>query len=71
MKLFRYPEDRLPTALFLAYFVVDLYVYFAAESLAFLLGWMLLGILPKALICSFNHHHQHLPTFRYKALNRL
>jgi len=71
MKIFRYPEDRLPTALFLGYFALDLYVYFSVESLPFLVGWMLIGILPKALICSFNHHHQHLPTFRYRGLNRL
>jgi len=71
MKLFRYPEDRFPTVLIVACFALDLFVYFAVESLAVLLGWMLVGILPKALICSFNHHHQHLPTFRYRALNRM
>ena len=71
MKLFRFPEDRLPTALFFGYFALDLYIYFTVESIPFLIGWMLAGILPKAFICSFNHHHQHLPTFRSRWLNRV
>ena len=71
MRLFRYPEDRLPAVLFFGYFVVDVYLYFKVESFALLVGWVLLGILPKALICSFNHHHQHLPAFRNRTLNRL
>jgi fatty acid desaturase len=32
---------------------------------------MALGLLPKGHICAWNHHHQHVPTFRQPVLNRL
>jgi fatty acid desaturase len=36
-----------------------------------LAAWLVLVIGPKACICSWNHHHQHLFTFHQSALNRL
>lgn len=36
-----------------------------------LAAWLLLVIDPKACICSWNHHHQHLFTFHQGVLNRL
>lgn len=71
MQLFKYKEDRIPTAIIVGWFLADLCVYFFAESLLLACAWMLLGIWPKACICAWNHHHQHLPTFRQEILNRL
>ena len=68
--MFRHKEDRILTTLFVAYFGVDLIVFFTAESVWFVVFWMLLGILPKACISSFNHHHQHVATFRHTLPNR-
>lgn len=69
--MFKYKVDRIPIALFVAYFGVDLIVFLTAESLGFVVFWMLLGILPKAFISSWNHHHQHVETFTYPLCNRL
>ena len=71
MQLFKYSQDRLPVALFAAYFLCDLVVYARARGVAVLLAWFLLGILPKAWICAWNHNHQHVPPFRHALLNRL
>ena len=46
--MFRHKEDRILTTLFVAYFGVDLIVFFTAESVWFVVFWMILGILPKA-----------------------
>ncbi|MEE8348885.1 MAG: fatty acid desaturase [Acidobacteriota bacterium] len=69
--MFKYKEDRIPILLFVVYFGVDLLVFFTAESLEFVIFWMVLGIIPKAFISSWNHHHQHLETFHYPLCNRL
>ena len=61
--MFKFKKDRLPITLFAAYFGVDLMVFFTAERVDFLVFWMLLGIVPKAFISSWNHHHQHVETF--------
>ena len=68
--MFKYQEDRIPIVLFAAYFGVDLVVFFMAESIWFVVSWMLLGILPKAFISSWNHHHQHVETFHHALCNR-
>ncbi len=69
--MFKYPEDRIPIALFAAYFGLDLIVFFMAESVGFVVFWMLLGILPKAFVSSWNHHQQHVETFHDPLYNRL
>ena len=69
--MFRHKEDRIPIALFVAYFGLDLMVFFTVEPLWFVVSWMFLGILPKAFISAWNHHHQHEPTFKYTTANRL
>ncbi|MDP6506595.1 MAG: fatty acid desaturase, partial [Planctomycetota bacterium] len=71
MKCFKYEEDRLPVALFVFSFLVDFLVFLFVENHLMVAGWMLLNIFPKTCICAFNHHHQHLPTFRQVFLNRL
>ncbi len=69
--MFRHPEDRLPVLLTLSLFAVDLAVFAAVESFWLVLAWSLLSMLPKAGVCAFNHHHQHVTTFQRALPNRL
>lgn len=71
MRLFRYPEDRLPIAVILGLFAFDVFVYLRVESVVLLAAWTVIGILPKGHVCAWNHHHQHVNTFVHPALNRL
>ncbi len=71
MRIFRYREDVIPIGIFVAYFFLDLGMFFRLDNAWLVVGWMLLGILPKAFISAWNHHHQHVPTFSVAALNRL
>ena len=70
MELFRYKADRIPVFLFATLSALDLIVYFTCESVPFLLIWFILTLGPKICICSWNHHHQHLPTFKTTLANR-
>lgn len=70
MKIFRYKEDRIPIAIFVGYFALDVYLFLTVTSLWFLILWYLIGIVPKACIAAWNHHHQHVPTFHVPILNR-
>jgi fatty acid desaturase len=71
MKFFKYKADCLPVALFAFSLALDFAVFLLVENRLFVAVWMLLNIFPKACICSFGHHHQHLPTFHQVFLNRL
>lgn len=68
--LFRYNEDRWPVLIILVLSVIDFVLYFTLNSTAWLFGYYLLMIIPKGVICAWNHHHQHLFTFRNDWLNR-
>ncbi len=70
VNIFRYKQDIAPTIIIVTLFSLDLAVFFLASSVWITLAWLLLMLLPKACICSWNHHHQHLPTFRNLYLNR-
>jgi len=69
-QLFRYQSDRLPVALIAVLSAADLAVFAWAESWWLIIGWAVFGFAPKACICSWNHHHQHVATFRQRVLNR-
>lgn len=71
MRLFRYQEDRVPIVCFLFLFAIDITLYLNVESVVWLTLWFFVGILPKACVCSFNHHHQHVPVFYPAWANRL
>lgn len=71
MTAFRYAEDRPYVAAHVALFLVDLVIYLTVDNPFLLLLAFGLSIVPKASICAFNHHHQHLSTFRVEWLNRL
>lgn len=69
--MFRHPADRLPVLLVLVLFAVDITVYLAVDSVFLLLLYAWLSMYPKAGVCAFNHHHQHLTTFTSALPNRL
>ncbi|MEE9445204.1 MAG: fatty acid desaturase [Cocleimonas sp.] len=69
--IFRYKEDRWPVIIILSLSLLDFILYFTVESTALLLSYYLLMIIPKGVISAWNHHHQHLFTFRNTPLNRV
>jgi fatty acid desaturase len=71
MGIFRYQADRCPTIIIVGLFAFDLLVYALVDSPWYLSFWFVLMLFPKACICSWNHHHQHLPTFKSLILNRM
>jgi fatty acid desaturase len=71
MPLFVHKADRAPVATFVAMFAVDVAVYLLVDSPWLLALYFLLGILPKAAVCAYNHHHQHVSTFSAVWANRL
>lgn len=71
MKLFKHPEDRAAVAVTLALTALDVTAYFQLTSVWALLGYWLLMVLPKGTLSAWNHHHQHVATFRFTPLNRL
>lgn len=70
-RLFRYAEDRIPVVLIVLLSLLDGAVFLFVDHRGLVALWMLLALGPKACICSWNHHHQHVPTFRITALNRV
>ncbi|MEW6999070.1 fatty acid desaturase [Colwelliaceae bacterium BS250] len=71
MTFFKYKADYVPVFLLCMIFVLDLVVFFYAEHLWQVVTWLIIGIAPKSVFCSFSHHHQHLETFNQPILNRL
>jgi fatty acid desaturase len=69
--MFRFSADRIPVFVILMFSMLDFAVYFTVNNTWFLLGYFVLMIIPKGLICAWNHHHQHTLTFFSKPLNRL
>jgi fatty acid desaturase len=68
---FRYKADVLPTVLIVLLFILDLIIFFTVSNKFFICTWMLLVIPLKVCICSWNHHHQHLNTFKQTWANRI
>lgn len=69
--MFRFAADRIPVIAVLATSAIDFMVYFLADNPFWLASYTLLMILPKGVICAWNHHHQHTLTFHSKFLNRI
>jgi fatty acid desaturase len=69
--VFRYAADRPYVAAFVVLFIFDICAYLFLDHPLMLLLVFGLGILPKAAVCAFNHHHQHVSTFTKEPLNRL
>ncbi len=71
MQLFKYPEDRLTILVAVGITALDFTMYFTTSSPWLLAAYWLVMVMPKGVLSSWNHHHQHVPTFRSVALNRL
>lgn len=71
MQLFKHPEDRAAVGAALALSVIDIAMYVFVDSWLALFGYWLLMIVPKGILSAWNHHHQHVATFRWTPLNRL
>lgn len=69
--MFRYKEDITPICIILLLSALDFILYFTTSNPLFLFFYWVVMILPKGKICSWNHHHQHLRTFKNKTLNHL
>lgn len=69
--LFRHSEDRIPVVVITLLFMLDVAAYLILDNIWLLLAYWLLMIWPKGVICAWNHHHQHTPTFKSSTLNRL
>jgi len=71
INVFKFRADVLPISIFSSLFLADVFVFLLVSNWMYLLAWSLVGLPVKIAACSWNHHHQHLPTFRFKFLNRL
>jgi fatty acid desaturase len=69
--LFRHKEDRWPVFIVLLMTVIDFVLYFTVSNLTVLFAYYLVMIIPKGVVCAWNHHHQHIFTFRHEELNRI
>lgn len=69
--LFRFPADRLPVSIILALSLLDFIVFFTLENIWMIIAFWLIMIIPKGVICAWNHHHQHRHVFEYTWQNRL
>lgn len=67
----KYEEDRVPVAIFFALTVLDLIIYFAIDNFLVIALYWLAMIPIKGVVSAWNHHHQHVPMFTAKPLNRL
>ncbi len=71
MKILRYQADRLPVTIFFAITLLDFTLFFAVERTWVIVSYWLVMMPIKALISAWNHHHQHVPMFHSRYLNRL
>ena len=71
MSLFKYPDDRWPVLVAVGLTALDVTMYAAVSTPWLLTAYWLLMVIPKGLLCAWNHHHQHVATFKSNVLNRL
>jgi fatty acid desaturase len=69
--MFRFSADRIPVLCVLLFSTFDFLVYFTVDNVVWLVVYALSMIIPKGIICAWNHHHQHTMTFHSRVLNRL
>ena len=69
--MFRNKEDRLPVGIILAFSALDFIAYFYLETFWVLLLYPIALFIVKINISAWNHHHQHVATFKSHFLNRV
>jgi len=71
LKLLKYPADRVPVTVFFTLTLLDFAMFFFVDNVAVIVVYWLLMLPVKALVSAWNHHHQHVPMFHSRPLNRL
>jgi len=71
LKVLKYKADRVPVTIFFALTLVDFALYFAVDNVGVLAVYFLVMVSVKSIIGAWNHHHQHLPMFHSRPLNRI
>lgn len=71
LQILKYKADRLPVTIFFTVTAIDFVLFFTVDRIWLIVAYSLAMIPVKALISAWNHHHQHVPMFRAKALNRI
>ncbi len=69
--MFRYAADRVPVTIIIALTCIDFILYFSVETVWILAAFWASLIIVKGKIGAWNHHHQHTPTFKHPAFNRM
>jgi fatty acid desaturase len=69
VKIFNYSADRMPILVIVSLFSLDLVVLAMELPLPATLLYSMLAFFPKTMITAWNHHHQHVPTFKSPTLN--
>lgn len=70
-QMYRYKEDRLPSAIVLIFLTIQLATFFFIDSLWIVAGVMLTLLSLSALPGSIAHNHHHVPTFMAPWMNRV
>lgn len=71
MEILKYRADRIPVTIFFALTLLDFAVYFTVDRFWVILAYWALMVPVKAMVCPWNHHHQHVAMFHARPLNRL
>jgi len=69
--MLKYKADRVPVAIFFAFTLLDFTLFFTVEQTWIIVAYFLAMIPIRGFISAWNHHHQHVPMFHSKRLNRL
>jgi fatty acid desaturase len=66
---FRYDADVKPVFLFSLFFLLDVSFLFSNLPIWLIATYAFISFFPKSMITAWNHHHQHVPTFKSPVLN--
>lgn len=69
--MFRNSADRIPVLLIACLSLLDFTIYLLVDSILLFAPYLVVSVVVKSQVCAWNHHHQHIPTFRYKPFNRV
>lgn len=69
--MFSFPVDRIPVSIILTVSLIDAAVFFTVQSVVLLAAYWIIMIVPRGVICAWNHHHQHRNVFKHKITNRI
>ncbi|MBL4608582.1 MAG: fatty acid desaturase [Pseudomonadales bacterium] len=69
--LFHNPADRLPTAIMVVFFIIQLTAYFFVDSLLLAIPLSILFMTLNSMSIAIGHNHCHCETFKSPALNRI